>query len=207
MASLGLLTNVKSRLNFSQSTHDTLLGVLLEQATAAAERVAGRPLLRDDSVTEYPQQIGYNFPRTIKLKYYPIESVTTVKELGATSTDAQFTAASALTEITDYVIHSTRGVLERINASWMISGPRHVQVVYAGGYIDPVTDSPPAGSIQPPDDLQGAIESHVVWLWNTRDTAGLREIAAGDGGSVSLAESKLHPELVAVARSLRRVEI
>ncbi len=204
---LAKLDDIKTAMDFGGSTHDAQLTVLLSRATALAEQLARRPLERAADVVEYPEDSDGRV-RRIYMRRYPIEAVATIKQLHATGTDSEFSDATALTENEDFVLvaEGRLGVIERINGYWA-AWPRHLQVTYTAGYVDPSTASPPAGSIQPPADLQHGIQQQVIRWFNTRDKAGLREIQLGEGGSVNFTETKPHPELVAAVKALRRVEL
>lgn len=207
MSLLASLTDFKALMEWSGSTKDALATSLLTRASAIAEQLAGRPLRRQADVTEYPT---HEPPRTRRLyvNVFPIESVTSVKQLYAESTDDEFTAETAMTEITDYVIESERGKLVRSAGYRWIAGPRYIQVVYTGGYYDPSGSAPSGGAIAVPDDLQHAVLQQAIRMFQTKDTAGLRQVDLGEhGGSVSLAESKAHPMLIDVCRALRRVTL
>src|SRR3972149_4735889 len=95
------------------------------------------------------------------LAVFPIESITSIKELYVPSTDAEFTAEDALDDIEsvsngDYFVDYERGKVERLGATWYLR-PRCVQVIYSGGYYDPAISAPTADSILPPTNLQQGI--------------------------------------------------
>lgn len=138
---LAKLADLKSRLGFGDTTYDDDLSRLLKAAASAAERLAGlgdgclrRPA---SAVTEYPRGPGdTRQSAVVHLSRKPIESVTSVKQLFSAGSDADFTAADALTENDDFYVDAERGKLERVNSVWYF-GPRYLQVVYIGGYADP----------------------------------------------------------------------
>ncbi|MCC6679867.1 MAG: hypothetical protein IT445_03095 [Phycisphaeraceae bacterium] len=139
------LADLKTLLGQTGTSNDATLLQLLARATARAEYLAGRPLARRAAITEYPQGVGLDDQRRIiSLNRPPIESITSIKQLYSLgSSDAEFTAADALTENEDYWVVQpddggpfNMGRIERINANWYL-GARTLQVIYAGGFADP----------------------------------------------------------------------
>jgi hypothetical protein len=203
---LATLTDIKTLMGISGSAVDAKLTLLLGQATAIAERLTGRALEREVARVEYPVALPWQ-SRFCRLQVFPIESVTSVKQLYAVASDAEFAAEDPLTENDDFVIDAVGGVLERINAVWHTQR-RWLQVIYTAGYIDPSTASPPAGSFQPPADLQFGVQQQVIRMFQTADSAGVRETDLGDaGGRISFAEAKVHPALKEACDALRRMHI
>jgi hypothetical protein len=197
---LATLADLKAMLGQSGTVHDGLLSTLLDRATALAQRLAGRPLCRREQIAEFP---GGPQSCYLRLRVAPIESVQRVTQLYAPASAEQHAAADALVQDADYIILPDEGVLERINGVWL-PGQRRLHVVYTGGFADPAAEQPPAAR-QPTADLQHAVIQQAIRWFNTRDTAGLRQLDFGDrGGSVSLAETDIHPELRAAATGLRR---
>jgi len=200
MSKLATLQDFKALMGWSGSENDQLVTSILQRASAIAGQLAGRPLLRQASVTEYPWDPHLRL-RCIRLERYPIESVNSVKQLYDTSTDAEFTAEDALTENTDYVIDAENGKLCRLNGDWY-ARRRHIQVIYTAGYYDPSGSAPTADAIAPPKDLQHGVLMQAVRMYQSKDTAGLRETGVGAG--LSLAEVEAHQALVDAVKPLRR---
>ena len=196
--------DIKARLDLHGSAHDALLDSMIQQASALASTLAGRELGRVVDRIEYPVAA----PRSdvLRLDRYPIESIASVKSVFGPADSDAFSAADELIEEQDYsVITPEFGVLVQFYDTWR-STPRSNLVIYTAGYGDP--DGLPAGAIAPPGDLQHGVIQQVVRWWNTRGTAGMRQIDAGDvGGSVTFAETKTHPELTAACHALRRLSI
>jgi len=202
---LAKLADLKQRdlLNISGTDLDTRLTTLLETASAMAESVrgAGRELRRGTFV-EYPWDTDPE-AKVVKLRRYPIESVTSVKQLYDYGTDAEFTAQTALVENTDFVVDSELGKLERQYSHWWLKR-RHLQVIYVAGYVDPDEDPMP-DAILPPDDLQHGVLLQAVRLFRTGGFAGTDQAGGGAAGSVSVNSQPLVPELVAACEALRRL--
>lgn len=144
---LAKLADLKTLIGDSEGAMDALLTQLLEQSSRRCEGVelAGRPLMRQASIVEYPWYPDAHrmFNQTFRVDRFPIESITSIKQRYGTSTDAQFTAETALVEFTDWTITGrpagdpkNRGLIERVNGSWTLR-PRYLQVIYTGGFMDP----------------------------------------------------------------------
>jgi len=139
---LAKLFDLKVLIGTTETTDDSLLLLLMTRATARAEVAAGRPLARRDAIVEYP----YATPeeqRFLRLRRYPIESITSIIQRYDRGTAAEFAATAALTEYTQWRTVSpevadvhNRGVVERVDGVWYLR-PGWLQVVYAGGYVDP----------------------------------------------------------------------
>lgn len=147
---LAKLADLKTLIGTTESGRDGLLLQLLQEASLAAEYYAGRLLRRNADITEYPWDQPEQ-SRFVRLARAPIESVTSVKQLYSPASAAAFTAETALVLNEDWMIADpdstdaslpmsargdNRGVLERINSVWYLRG-RCLQVVYAGGFVDP----------------------------------------------------------------------
>jgi hypothetical protein len=207
MAALAKLTDLKALLGTSESGSDALLTVLLDRASAIAEGLAGLRegfLRRTVNTVEFPYDVDPYDRMFARLGRLPVESVSSVKQLYWPGTDEQFEDEGALTEIEHYIVHPYTAKLERIGGVWFLR-PRCLRVVYTAGFIDPATADPPASAIQPPADLQHGVLMQAQQLWRTKDTAGVREIqTTGGGGTISLAEAKPHPALIAACAALKR---
>lgn len=211
MSALATLDDLKEMLGSTSTDSDTLLTKLLERASAIFEteaRALDGGMRRSADEVEFPKDsIGSS--QRVTLARWPIESVSEVVQLASIGTDADFdaevVAGGALVENEDFYVDADMGVLVRINNAWSL-GPRHLRVTYTAGWVDPSDGSPPSGSIQPPTNVQEAVLLQAIRLWQTKDTAGYREIDLGQGGGrVSLAETKPHPAIVSAAAKWRRV--
>jgi hypothetical protein len=203
MAALAKLADVKTRLGWSGTAEDALMTQLLEIASSVAAGLVGMSsLLRETGIVEFPSHPRGVYMR-LTMSRWPIESVTSIKQLDAAGTDADFTAADALTEHEDYVVDAARGRVDAIVLPWLI-GPRLIRVEYTAGYVDPSTVSPPATAIQPPADLQHGVIETAIRMWQQRDAAGVTNLNAGQAGDVSLADRTAHPALIAACNRIRR---
>jgi len=137
---LATLAELKTELSIGTTAEDTRLTGYLASATAIAEQLARRPLEREVDRIEYPYEprAADCWPSYVDLALRPIESVAAVKVLTTPGTDAEFTAADALTEVEDYLVDAVMGSLHHVWTTWPASR-RMIQVTYTAGYVDPAT--------------------------------------------------------------------
>lgn len=199
---LAQLAEVKAALEMSGTKFDSELNRLIEVASAVASREAGFDLIRATSLIEYP--VPEKATDEVYLHRRPIESVASVKLAGITTTPTAFDAIDPLVVDEQYLLDSESGRLTLLWGRSFLPIERSSQVTYAAGYVDPAEASPPAGSLQPPVDLQGAIVRQVVSWFNTKPTDGLKQVKIGGGAGFTPDASELHPMLVAAARDLQR---
>ena len=207
---LAKLADLKTAVNANTPGIDAELTGLLEQASAMAERAAGVGAggLRRGPAVRFAYPYSANSPvRTFCLPVRPIEEVLGVVQLSRPGAPADFDAAvsakMSLIPDYDYAIESTdKGRLVRLDGFWHIGEPNKVRVVYQAGLADP-DDAVGGSAIEPPEDLQRAVVAQAVLLFNTRQTAGLKSVKAGDA-SHGLAEAGLHPLIEAAVSRYRR---
>jgi hypothetical protein len=205
---LAKLDDLKTALEIYDSTErDDELTSILEVCASITERVAGvvdGGLRRTVDRTFYPLPAG-DRSKVVGLDRRPLESITSVKRLYVPSTPAEFDAATALVEDTDYYVASDELALIGLFDDWWTNCERANQVVATTGFYDP-DDEAPSGGIEPPEDLQRANVIQAVQLFNLRKTAGLKGIEAG-GASGQLGDVETHPALIAAAGRYRRVQL
>lgn len=202
---LASLATLKLRLNFSQTTHDAKLLEMLDQATATAERLVGRPLCYQAAITETPQVRTAYGSRFLELSRGPIRSITSVHVRH--SLDTTWANATELTEDDDFRIDSTdMARLERINGYWPGLHGGLVRVIYDGGYIPAQTVALSAVTEATWDESQmwlqevGAFEAyvftpgdHVVITSGTTVTPGAYRIASREGDNAIVLASSPAP--------------
>lgn len=133
---------LKTHLGLSGTSHDAFIDQLVTQVSLLVpswcNRIApdGSSAI-EDSVTDATEFYDGTGAQELRLKRYPVTSVTTVH----VDSDRTF-GAESLVPATSYTIDKPQGVLRflphgesGINAiSYWPSGTRNVQVVYRGGY-------------------------------------------------------------------------
>ena len=129
---------------------------------------------------------------TLISPYYPIVSVTSIKE----TTDYDFDNTDALTENTDYRVIASQGILHRLNTVWL-RGIDNIQVVVKGGYVPP-SETVGTGETALPDEIREAAIQQSLFFLQRRSDIGLISVSA-IGSSISK-HSKL--ELLPFVRSI-----
>ncbi len=139
---LAKLADYKSMIGASETAHDDRFVAFIERASRKFEDECGHPVARLNGVVEYPYETPNRSP-LVRVRRWPIESVTSIKQLHSEGLEADFTAGDALTENTDFIVsdppagnEANRGVIERVNDVWTLRS-RFLQIQYAGGFIDP----------------------------------------------------------------------
>lgn len=122
--SLVSLAEVKAYLNITSSSTDEELRGFILWATDISERLTSRTLRRR-TLTETQSGSGF----TVSLNSQPIISVTSVTENG-----------TALTENTDFVVDTIRGVIYRgttTNSRYWKPGNDNISITYVAGELNP----------------------------------------------------------------------
>lgn len=139
---LAKLADLKAHIGTTETSADALLLRMIEVATHRAERAIGRPVCRQQDIIEYPCDLAFPMPRTLRLSRFPVESIASIKQAYAATTAEGFDQMEALVEYEEWVSlavlghAASRGRIHRVHGSWMLH-PRHLQVVYTAGYADP----------------------------------------------------------------------
>lgn len=180
MSKLVTLDQLKTRIDIDadDDTHDTLLGEILDGVTAAFEQHCERVLISDgNTVTEvYDGDV-----RELRLRYWPIVSITSIKE----SIDADWDNVDALTATDDYRTLDRRGIVRRMpdGMRWL-AGWGSVQVVYTGGYTA-AGEMLELGWSHAPDHLAEAALQQATYIWNRRSDPGATTVNLAAGGATA----------------------
>jgi len=176
---LAKLADLKTWLDVESSAEDELLTLCLQTAGAAIERYCQRTLdYVDADLTEYFDG-GVS---ELLVKAWPIVSVISVKY----ASDYDFENADALTEDTDYRIIHARGRIVRLplGLKWT-EAVQCWQLVYRGGYADPITDPLPDGVSYVASHIQHACVLQAAHLRKRhRDLGATSEGLAGGAGNI-----------------------
>lgn len=149
--------NVKTLLDISVSTYDTLLATLITAATDYIDRYLDRTLYDDAATTEY---FNGESQKYLQLKRWPINSLTGVYYRSGDLDNPTWTAYSGKT---DYINSAATGEL-----FFMFDLPRgfqNIKVTFRGGYTTPSTGAP--------ESLRLACEKLVARLFNKRKAEGI----------------------------------
>lgn len=178
--------DVKSRLAITSTEHDTVITKIIKGVASKFNTHTRRELIMPAAaVTEY--FTGQS--RYLKVRRYPIISVTTIKE----ACDYDFTNADALVVNDDYRLVNTgrNGIILRVAVPWLDIEDA-IQIVYQGGYCAAGV-TPSAGQLAMPDDLIEAAIQQASFIFKRKDDIGLSSTSF-QGGSVNVfANMKLLP--------------
>jgi len=132
---------VKAYLNKTDSTHDSVLEVLIEGVTEAFTGFVGRSLALSTDSTRY---LDGNGKAKLFLPRYPVVSIASVVDDDDTLVEGQDE---------DYILNEREGILTRLTGVWT-DGPEEVKLTsYVAGYV--VQDAvPTTGQTALPGDLK-----------------------------------------------------
>jgi hypothetical protein len=187
------LQDLKNWLEITGSGSDALLTQLATGLGAEADLFCRRKLEKQTK-TELFDPVG----QSLFVAAYPIIAITSIKE----SLDQDWENVEALTAGDDYVIYADRGQIARKWTVWL-PGRQTVQVVYSGGYVDPVT-TPGTGEQAVPADLQRAILMQARYEWQRKDRVGATRITMQDGSAAFEQPIDLLPTVKQVLERYRR---
>ncbi len=167
---LAQLTTLKARLGITDSTDDTLLTGLIQQASAIFDQFCNRTFARAAGLTH----VFRGDETEIAVRCYPIETVTSF-QLKTRETDG-------------WVLQSVDGYIIRndciISLETALGTSRDAaEVIYTGGYVLPGT-SPGAGQNALPADIESACVEQVCAWYRARNRGGISS-ASGAGSSIA----------------------
>lgn len=164
------VSEVKSHIDETSSTWDTIIESLLNEITLYAMNYCGgrRFLAPTADVTElYDVEPGQC---KLFLQSFPVKSITSVSYFsGGPYNDPTWVAYNSAT---DYVLDQKRGIL---HFGGLPYGFQNIKVVYKGGYD---------GASNVPTDLKLAIIKEVAKEFNKRKSQGIQTESIG-GGSIA----------------------
>jgi hypothetical protein len=172
--------DIKTFLEVSGTSHDTLIDTLLTGVSARVERYLNR-LLEKKERTQYFDAGRYNY----YLPAYPIDTSATL-----TITDE----SSALTVNSDYYVWEDSGRIQFYIAP-TLSVPKQIKIIWTGGYVSYKTL---------PEDIQLAVVLQTSFLFKRRKDIGLLSVSMPDGSISTNNQTELLPEVVKILKSHRR---
>lgn len=190
---LAQVATVKTRLNISASTEDTLLTNFVELATGLFNRHCNRTFARAAAATD-------DFDADLcelNLSRPPVESITSFA-LKSNETDGWETQTGV-----DYLLPKGAGSVLRLAAP-LGSYRQHVRVTYAGGYVLPGT-AVGAGQTALPDEVEHACVEQVVFWYQNRTKLGLS--STNENGVVFGGEIQQPPPLLAHVKAALRAHV
>jgi uncharacterized phiE125 gp8 family phage protein len=121
------LADFKTFSNISGSDHDTILEMLINQASAWIRRHIGRNLIQ----TTYTEYYNGHGERDLKLRNRPIVSVSNLYDDSARA----FGSSSEIAVATNVLISKEAGIITLWNTAGVFSrGRANIKVIYSAGY-------------------------------------------------------------------------
>ena len=164
--SLTTLANLKAFKNLSASEHDAEITRLIPAVDAFVAQYCNR-VLEQATVTEY--QSGRAGQQTLRLKQYPVASITSLHD----DPDRVY-ASDTLIAPADYVLTDAKAGIVQLDGLTFNAGLNNLRIIYLGGFA--------SGSNERALLEQAAIE--LIWLArNKGDQAllGLQSRSIADG--------------------------
>ncbi len=191
---LAQLATVKSRIGITDSTDDTLLTGLIDQAGALFDQFCNRTFARAvDAVDEF--RAGET---DIALRHLPIETVKSF-EIKSTETDGWEVPSLAV----DYIIRNSCVIsLAAALGTWR----DQARVTYTGGYVLPGT-TPGAGQLALPKDIENACVEQVGYWYRARNRGGISSASGGGSSITQDAGLTLLPIVASTLQSYRRLQL
>lgn len=180
-------TNLKSYLNLTVTTHDTLLEKLIDRATGLIENFTNRNLKARDYHYDSAEDaydpdnavLDGNGADRLILPQRPINSVTTLRV-----NEIEIDARESVYEC-GYVIDKKDGVI-LLSGYLFTRGIKNVEMAYNAGYATV------------PDDLEQATIEQAAWMFkqSTAGSALLGEVSRSlPDGSISFSAADLLPQV------------
>lgn len=168
---LTTLTRAKSFLGISSTKHDTLLTMLINQATGAIEQYVRRRLL---SQTYTEEQYDGKGSMMLILKQFP---VTTFTKLEQNLTDDNTDDWEEI-DTEDYFWHED-GRVQSYNFTF-VAKPQKYRVTYVAGYLIDFDNENDRTKHTLPFEIEYACHKIISALFNTRRASGLEQSRIGD---------------------------
>ncbi len=184
MTKLISLEALKVYLEKNDTDHDTFLEPLIDQVSARFETFTGRRFTASERTETFD-----GGARLYYMDAFPID-------LGETLTVSIDGSVQVLN--TDYFVKATAGLIE-FRSKTLNSEPNIVEIVWTGGYAVASGD----GTVEVPDDLQGACLLQCAFQFKRRKEPGLTAVATPDGSINSFRPNILLAEVVNVLKSYK----
>ena len=178
------VSDVKTFLEKTDSTHDSLLTLFVEKVSQRIESYLNRKLTKT-SYTEYFSSTGkkYNL-QAVPIATSPVPVITI--------------SGSSYTEDSEYYVWYDEGIIEFVSIP-TTSLPKQIKIVYTGGYAADVN-----GILAVPDDLKYACILQAAADFRNRDNLGLRTLNLPDG-SIGITMNDLIPSVRQILRQNRLI--
>jgi len=178
---LTTLARTKAFLGIGSDKHDTILIMLVNQASGFIERYLKRSLLSQTYTNEEYDGSGTN---TLVLKQFPVTAVASLQ----VNTSGDSTASWQTIDTKNYFSYEdgrimlnnpVAGFLDQ-DAGTFIPHPQKYRVTYTAGYLIDFDNENTPGSHTLPEDIEYACLKLVSALFNTRRAEGYTQARVGD---------------------------
>jgi uncharacterized phiE125 gp8 family phage protein len=184
---MGLITlsDLKTYLEITDTTFDTILNDLIEAVSEEFETYTSRKFIQATYTDEYFDGDG---TRILWLPNWPIISVTSVVENDVTLTEGNEE---------DYIVYKEEGYLWRVGTVWA-EGVKNIKITYTAGYLQ--SDIP--------KDLVLAVKKQVAFEWQKQKSKRWGEQARTfPDGSITFIISELLPDVQDILNRYKRMRI
>ncbi len=205
---LTTLQRAKSFLDIAGDSKDTILTILINQATGSIETMINRRLLRQTYTDEQYDGTGSN---TLVLKQWPLISVTRLQ----VNTSGDATPSWETIDTSRYHVYSDgRIVLQSpvggfldIDAGNFLAAPNKYRATYVAGYLINFDQENDPAQHTLPGDLEYACLKLAGAMINSRKAEGISSARVGDVSMTYKAEALKDPELKEILAAHRSVTI
>ena len=196
------VTRVKALLDITSSTHDAVLGTLVDTVSQRIESFIDRPLEATARTEEYdirPRQ------RVLFLRAYPLTAQGDIANIKI-ALDWDFAAATAVTS-TDYHVDLNTGAVHfnfypitQYLGNTMATAPNAIQVVYTGGFATST-----ANLVTNYPAIAYAADTQVIAMWRRRDEPMVKSTRIGDYASTVEGPVQFLPDVIEALIPYRRM--
>ena len=163
--SLCTLEELKLHIGIAQSTHDTLLTALVNEASGIINAETRRII----EIADHTEFHDGEFQNSVILHEYPVASESTIT----------LTEDDEAIDTADFAVDFDQGVLRLLDGATFAQGEKNVKIVYRAGFN--VTGSPVAGETDLPFDLRLACKVIAGRLFQLREVLGVDQKRFSDG--------------------------
>lgn len=176
---LASLTDLKVFLEKTDTTHDSLLAIILDSISVAFETYTGREFEKYSRVEYFDDG-----KKSYCVKAFPVD--TTIASVMLIDSTAQ-------TVDDDYFIWADKGIFELVTDSIKVD-PKNVSITYTGGY----SWTAGSGKINVPDDLSFACLTQCAYVFRNRKNIGMNSVSLPDGSVNVNNQDEFLPQVISV---------
>jgi len=174
------LSNVKAFLEKKDSTHDSLINLLLTGVSARIETFLNREMYKEQRTQYFDAGRKMYF-----LPAYPIDLTATLTVLDGTITQ----------DINDdFYVWEDQGKIEIYSPSLRVQ-PKQICITWTGGY---------ASSATVPNEIQYATILQTALIFKRRAQIGSNNLSLPDGSISTMVTESLLPEVKSILKGFRR---